>query len=209
MKADYVKKILIKQLKFSYKDIEKLDKFHEELLKYNKRYNLISKTTENNIWERHILDSAQIVKFIDFNGNYSLSDLGSGAGLPGIVIAIFNKSSKFHVKLYEKSKVKCNFINKMIDILDIKCNLYNNDYHYHKLDSNYFVSRAFKKLPELLRISREIIKKSHKLIVLKGKNAQKDINNASKDMIYRYRLVKSMTNNESKILIVDINKKSE
>ena len=188
MKADKIKDILVKKLKFTHKDIEKLNKFHDELLKYNKKYNLISKSTENDIWSRHILDSAQIVDFIDFKQSNSLSDLGTGAGFPGIVLAIFNKNNKFHVKLYEKSKVKCNFINRMIDKLNIYCNLYENDYQSHKIDSNYIVCRAFKKLPELLRISREIAKKPHKLIVLKGKNAQEEVNNLSKEMIYKYRL---------------------
>ena len=113
MKADKIKEILLKKLKFTHQDIEKLNKFHDELLKYNKKYNLISKSTEDEIWSRHILDSAQIVNFIDFKQSYSLSDLGTGAGFPGIVLAIFNKNNKFHVKLYEKSKVKCNFIKKI------------------------------------------------------------------------------------------------
>ena len=209
MKADDIKDILVKKLKFTHKDIEKLNKFHDELLKYNKKYNLISKSTENEIWSRHILDSAQIVNFIDFKNLNSLADLGTGAGFPGIILAIFNKNHKFHVKLYEKSKVKCNFNRIIIDKLNIYCNLYENDYQSHKIDSNYIVCRAFKKLPELLRISREIVKKSHKLIVLKGKSAQEEVNNLSKEMIYKYRLEKSITNNELGILIVDVIKKSE
>jgi len=209
MKADKIKDILLEKLKFTNQDIEKLNKFHDELLKYNKQYNLISKSTENDIWSRHILDSAQIVNFIDFKKNYSLADLGTGAGFPGIILAIFNKSNKFHVKLYEKSKVKCDFINIIIEKLNISCNLYENDYQSHIIDSNYIVCRAFKKLPELLRISREIVKKSHKLIILKGKNAQEEVNNLSKEIICKYRLEKSITNNELGILIVDVIKKSE
>ena len=177
--------------------------------KYNKQYNLISKSTEKEIWSRHILDSAQIVNFIDFKQPNSLADLGTGGGFPGIILAIFNKNNKFHVKLYEKSKVKCDFLRSMINKLDIICNLYENDYQSHLIDSNYIICRAFKKLPELLRISREIVKKSHKLIVLKGKNAQEEVNNLSKEMIYKYRLEKSITNNELGILIVDVIKKSE
>ena len=107
MKAVKVKDILVEKLKFTIQDIEKLNIFHDELLKYNKQYNLISKSTENEIWSRHILDSAQIVNFIDFKQSHSLADLGTGAGFPGVILAIFNKNNKFHVKLYEKSKVKC------------------------------------------------------------------------------------------------------
>ena len=79
-----------------------------------------------------------------------------------------------------------------------------NDYQYHILNSNYIICRAFKKLPEILRISREIAQKPHKLIVMMGKSAQEEINKASKDMIYKYKLVPSITNKDSKILLVDV-----
>ena len=97
------------QLNFSEKNISDIKIFINELLKANKKHNFISKSTENVIWHRHILDSAQLVKFIDFSKG-SLSDLGSGAGFPGLILAIFNKNKDFHVKLYEKSPVKRAFL---------------------------------------------------------------------------------------------------
>ena len=83
--------ILKKSLNFSDNSIEKLIKFSNLVLKENQNYNLIAKSTENQIWLRHILDSAQLVKFIDFNIN-SVADLGTGAGFPGLVVEIFNKN---------------------------------------------------------------------------------------------------------------------
>ena len=103
--------ILKKDLNFTDQSIEKLKEFINLVLKENKRHNLISKSTENQIWVRHVLDSAQLVKFIDFSSN-SLADLGTGAGFPGIVVEIFNKNKDFHVKLYEKSPVKRKFLLK-------------------------------------------------------------------------------------------------
>ena len=88
------------------------------MLKANKKHNFISKSTEKVIWHRHILDSAQLVKFIDFSKG-SLSDLGSGAGLPGLILAIFSKSKDFHVKLYEKSPVKRAFLEQISNKLSI------------------------------------------------------------------------------------------
>ncbi len=205
MKAAEIKSILVKELKFDIQDIKKLELFEEQLLLYNKKYNLISKSTENEIWNRHILDSAQLVKFIDFNLPHSLSDMGSGAGFPGLVLSIFNKNNRFHVKLYEKSKVKCDFLKNIINNLNIQCRIYDNDYHSHNIDSNYIVSRAFKKLPELMRISREIASKPHKLIVLKGKSAQEEVNKLPKEWNYKYRLEVSLTNKDSRVLIVNIN----
>jgi len=205
MNADESKAKLVQDLNFSDEKIAKLEIFVNEVLNYNKKYNLISKSTENDIWSRHVLDSAQLIKFIDHKKNHSLADLGTGAGFPGIVLSIFYSDVlTFHVKLYEKSQVKNNFLKAIIRKTRLKADIYDNDYQYHILNSDYIVCRAFKKLPEILRISREIAQKSHKLIVMLGKSAQEEINKASKDMIYKYKLVPSITNKDSKILLVDV-----
>ena len=205
MNADESKTKLVQDLNFSDEKIAKLEIFVNEVLNYNKKYNLISKISENDIWLRHILDSAQLIKFIDPQKNHSLADLGTGAGFPGIVLSIFYSDVlTFHVKLYEKSPVKNNFLKAIIHKMRLKADIYDNDYQYHILNSNYIVCRAFKKLPEILRISREIAQKPHKLIVMMGKSAQEEINKASKDMIYKYKLVPSITNKDSKILLVDV-----
>tara|TARA_A100001011_G_C13871159_1_gene659032 strand:- start:24 stop:635 length:612 start_codon:yes stop_codon:yes gene_type:complete len=195
-------KILQNDLKFENNDLEKLKKFTQMLLSENKKYNLIGKSTENVIWQRHILDSAQIVKFIDFSASL-LVDLGSGAGFPGLVLAIFNKNPNFHVKLYEKSPVKRVFLKKVIKLLSIKAEVENNIYDY-PIEANIIVSRAFKKLEEILKISREMRKKPHKILVLKGKNAQEEINRLSLDANYSYKIKKSITNDDSKIIIFDV-----
>ena len=88
MNKDQVLNYLSKNLKFNSSEIEKIDIFQKELIKFNANYNLIGTSTLNDIWLRHILDSAQIVKFIDFNKDNSLSDLCTGAGLPGLILAI-------------------------------------------------------------------------------------------------------------------------
>ena len=120
MNKQEVQTKLINQLNFSTEDLDQLSIFHDELLKFNEKYNLISKSTEPVIWDRHFLDSAQLVSFIDFKDGHSLSDLGTGAGFPGVVLAIFNKKSKFHVKLYEKSNIKCDFLEHLRNKLNIE-----------------------------------------------------------------------------------------
>ena len=201
-----VKSILLNKLKFSQDSLYKLDTFCNEVIEYNKKFNLISKSTEPLIWDRHVLDSAQLVKYIDFNDGSSLSDLGTGAGFPGIVLAIFNKNIKFHVKLYEKSRVKNTFLFGLCEKLNIKVDIYENDYRSHDITSNYVVSRAFKKLEEHIRISREIVKVNHKLIILKGRTAEEEIIKLNKDLNYSYTLEKSMTSPDSKIVIIEIKK---
>ena len=192
------------QLNYSEKNISDIKIFINELLKANKKHNLISKSTENVIWHRHILDSAQLVKFIDFSKG-SLSDLGTGAGFPGLILALFNKNKNFHVKLYEKSPVKKAFLKNISDRLSLKIEILGNIYN-ESIDTDYIVSRAFKKLDSIIQVSREIAKKSHKLIILKGQNAQEDLKKAIKKEKYAYKLEQSITNEDSKIIIVDYKK---
>ena len=196
--------ILQNQLHFTSKSIEKLQIFTNALMNANKKHNFISKKTEIDIWHRHILDSAQLVKFLDFSKG-SLSDLGSGAGFPGLVLAIFNDNKDFHVKLYEKSPVKRAFLEEISKILSIKVAIRGNIYE-ETIDSDYVVSRAFKKMEAIIQVSREIVKKSHKIIVLKGQNAQEDLKKAFNKEKYDYKLEDSITNKDSKIIIVDIKK---
>ena len=196
--------ILKKKLNFSDYSIDKLKKFTNLVLKENQNYNLIAKSTENQIWHRHILDSAQLVKFIDFNVN-SAADLGTGAGFPGLVVDIFNKNKAFHVKLYEKSPVKRRFLKGVIKELSLNAEVLG-DVRDEVIDSEIIMCRAFKKLDSIIQVSREISKKPHKLIILKGQNAQKEIKNSFKTKKYPYKLESSMTNKDSKIILVEIKK---
>ena len=100
--------------------------------------------------------------------------------------------------------VQKKIISNVIKDLDIKAKIFNNVYD-DKIESNIIVCRAFKKLDHLIQVSREIVKKPHKLIVLKGKNAQEELNKAFKNQKYPYRMIKSMTNQESKIIIIEFN----
>ena len=204
MQDKEVKNILQNQLNFTSKSIVALNIFVDALIRANKKHNFISKSTEADIWHRHILDSAQLVKFIDFSKG-SLSDLGSGAGFPGLVLAVFNENKDFHVKLYEKSPVKRAFLQEISNKLSVKVEIKGNVYD-ETVDTDYLVSRAFKKFELIMQVSREIAKKSHKLIVLKGQNAQEDLKKALKRKKYPYKLEDSITNKESKIIIVDLKK---
>lgn len=158
MREQEVIKTIQSELKFTDASIRKLKIFAKSVIDANREHNLISKSTEVDIWHRHILDSAQLVKFISFK-NGSLADLGSGAGFPGIVLAIFNNNKDFHVKLYEKSPVKLAFLKTVIEKLELNALLYQNIYE-STLESDYIVCRAFKKLKRVIQVSREIAKKT-------------------------------------------------
>ncbi len=202
MQQSKVINILKKDLKFNEVSIQKLIKYAELVLSENKNYNLIAKSTETSIWHRHILDSAQLVKFIDFK-SLSLADLGSGAGFPGLVIEIFNKNKDFHVKLYEKSPVKRQFLRRVIKELDLNAQVLG-DVREEALDTDVIVCRAFKKLDSVIQVSREIAKKPHKLMIMKGQSAQEEINKTFKSKKYSYKLINSITNEKSKIILMQI-----
>ena len=205
MDENNVVKILKNDLQFSELSIKKLQIFHDYLLEYNKRYNLISKSTENSIWYRHILDSAQIMKFLDTKIAINIADLGSGAGFPGLILALQSESNRFHVKLYEKSAVKRDFLNNIKEKLKLENVEVKGDIYENNISSSIIICRAFKKLKEIIKISREIIKKPHKIIILKGKNAQTEINNVSLGPKYSYKLESSITDHDSKIILVEAN----
>ena len=122
-----------------------------------------------------------------------------------MILALFNKNKDFHVKLYEKSPVKRAFLKRMSDILSLKIAIRGNVYE-NSIDTDYIVSRAFKKLESIIQVSREIAKKSHKLIILKGRNAQEDLKKAFNKEKYDYKLENSITKEDSKIIIVDFKK---
>ena len=203
MDISSVKKYLQDNLGFSDEKIDKISKFVDLLLIFNKKYNLISKNTEKEVWSRHILDSAQIIKYIDFKKDHILSDFGSGAGLPGVILSMANTNPNFHVKLYEKSPVKRTFLSDIQKITEF--DIEKNVYDYEIIKSDYIVCRAFKKLDLIFDISREKVKNPHKLIILKGKNALNDLKKLPKDKNYRYKTFDSITDKDSKIIIAKKN----
>ena len=202
MNEQEAKEFLIKDLKFTEKDIDKLDIFRNSLLEFNAKYNLISRSTEKSIWSRHILDSAQLLKHFNINHKGIIADFGSGAGFPGLVLAIYNKNPEFHVKLYEKSPVKRKFLKAVSEKLDLNIEIFKNIYD-ENINADIIVMRAFKKLDQIVKISRETLKKPHKIIILKGKNAQYEINNVSLDTNYSYKMENSITDADSKIIVIE------
>ena len=106
------------------------------------------------------------------------------------------------MKLYEKSPLKRKFLISVKESLKLEFDILDNVYG-SEIETDLIVARAFKKLDEVIRISREIVKKPHKIIVLKGRNAQIEINNVSLGENYSYKLFDSITDTKSKILLVD------
>ncbi len=188
--------------------------FISMIIEKNKEINLISQETAKNkvIRERHIIDSAQIIDFIDLNFNI-VTDLGTGGGMPGIIIAIMLKNMKKNLKihLYEKSHHKSVFLREVSRKLKLKTEIFQeNVFDLKKLETGSIMSRAFKPMPIVLDLVYENFSIYKNLIFFMGKNGKKIFENALKDWDLEYVEKKSLTNEDSFLLnIKKIKKKNK
>ena len=186
--------------------------FISMILKENKKINIISKETAKNstIRERHIIDSAQIIDFVDLNCN-TTSDLGTGGGMPGIIIAIMLKNMKKNIKvhLYEKSHHKSIFLREVSRKLKLQTEIFKeNVFDLKELETGTIMSRAFKPMPVVLDLVYENFIKYKNLIFFMGSNGKKVFENSLKNWDLDYTEKESLTNEGSFILnIKNIKKK--
>jgi len=170
----------------------------------NKEINIISQETSKKevIRERHIIDSAQIIDFVDLNSN-STTDLGTGGGMPGIIIAIILKNMKKNMKvnLYEKSHHKSAFLREVSRKLKLKTEIFQeNIFDQKKLETGTIMSRAFKPMPVVLDLVCENFTSYKNLIFFMGKNGKKVFENSLNDWDLEYTEKKSLTNEDSFLL---------
>ena len=184
------------------------------IIEKNEKINLISQNTssKNSIIQRHIIDSAQIIDFIDFNCN-TITDLGSGAGLPGIVVAIILKNMKINmeVHLYEKSYHKSRFLKEVSEKLNLNTKVFQkNIFEIKNLETGTVMSRAFKPMPMVLDLVYENFSKYKNLIFFMGKSGKKIFEKSKDDWNLEYIEKKSLTSEDSFLLnIKKISKKNK
>jgi len=178
------------------------------ILEKNKKINLISQKTASKkvIIERHIIDSAQIIDFVDLNSK-TIIDLGSGAGMPGIIVAILLKNMKnnMSVHLYEKSYHKSLFLKEVSEKLNLNTKIFKkNIYEVKNLETGTIMSRAFKPMPVVLNLVHENFFKYKNLIFFMGKSGKKVFENSKKKWELEYAEKKSLTSKDS--FLVNIKK---
>ena len=187
--------------------ITSLKKYEDLLIKANKNLNLVGNSTIKDIWTRHFLDSVQVIDFIDKNDN-TLVDLGSGAGFPGLVLAITLKDRKIplKIKLIEKSPKKVKFLKNLIDELHLNVEVINQNIFEEskKLSDDVFVARAFKPLKIILQLIHNKAKNWKKIFIFLGKTGQSELLQASKSWDIKYKQRMSITNSDS--IVIEINK---
>ena len=189
-------------LNVSRETFPELEQFRQTIIEQNKVINLISKDSVNSSKERHIIDSAQIIDFIDLNGSVC-TDIGSGSGLPGIVLAIImkHKNSDMKFKLYEKSFHKSNFLKEVTSKFNLNVEVFHKDIFNEKnLSSDIIVARAFKPLPVILKLLKNNFKFFNEVILFLGKSGREIIEEASTEWKIKYEMKKSITSKDSIIL---------
>ena len=184
-------------------ELESLIKMIQEK---NREINIISKKTSEKeaIRRRHIIDSAQIIDFIDLNSN-TTSDLGSGGGMPGLIVAILMKKLKnsMKIKLYEKSYHKCVFLREVSKKLRLNTEIIQKDiFEIKNIETGTIMSRAFKPMPVILDLVHKNFKKYKNLVLFMGESGRKILNDSLKNWNLDYEEKKSLTNENSFLLSI-------
>jgi 16S rRNA (guanine527-N7)-methyltransferase len=195
---------LLKDQNVSRETITEFESFITMLQKRNEEINIISKETAKNelIRERHIVDSAQIIDFVDLNSNI-ITDIGSGGGMPGIIISIMIKNLKLSPKvhLYEKSHHKSVFLRKVSRDLKLNTEVFQeNIFEAQNLESGTIMARAFKPLPLILDLVYKNFNSYKNLILFMGKNGEKILEETLKNWDLDFEKKKSITSKDSFLL---------
>ena len=194
----------ITKFEVSRETCNELESLISMIQKKNEEINIISRKNSDQgvIRQRHILDSAQIIDFVDLNTN-TTSDLGSGGGIPGLIIAILMKKLKnsMKIKLYEKSHHKCVFLKDVSEKLELNTEIIQKDiFKLRDIETGTIMSRAFKPMPIILDLVQKNFRKYKNIILFMGKSGRKILNETLKIWDLEYEEKKSLTNKDSFLL---------
>ena len=194
----------INRFNVSRETCNELESLISMIQKKNREINIISRKNSDQevIRQRHILDSAQIIDFVDLNSN-TTSDLGSGGGIPGLIIAILMKKLKnsMKIKLYEKSHHKCVFLKDVSEKLELNTEIIQKDiFKVRNIETGTIMSRAFKPIPIILDLVQKNFRNYKNIILFMGKSGRKILNETLKIWDLDYEEKKSLTNKDSFLL---------
>ena len=198
---------LVEKIGVSRETCENMHFYYSLLFQWNQKINLVSRKSMDSSWPRHFLDSAQLWFSLP-KGVKSWLDFGSGAGFPGLIIAILTKDRKIplKIKLLEKSSKKAKFLENLIDELNLDVEVINqNVFEYSKkMSEDIFVARAFKPLQIILKLIHNNAEKWKKIFIFLGKTGKNELLQASKIWNIEYKQRMSVTSNDS--LVIEINR---
>ena len=190
--------------------LNELEDYSESILNTNKKINLISLSTEKSIKTRHIEDSAQTIDFINKKYVKTCTDIGSGAGLPGIVLGILMKSKNpmFKLIFYEKSYHKSNFLKEIVKKYKLNAEIHQkNIFDEKNLVTDVIICRAFKPLPVIFEIATKNFKNFKYIVMYLGKSREKILKDVSMKWKFDLEQMKSLTSDESTVVKISNLKK--
>ena len=177
-----------------------IQKYIDSIIQHNIHTNLVGKSTLVDPWSKHILDSLQLVSFIK-NKNHSILDMGTGAGLPGVVLSIAGYKN---VSLVDSNGKKIKFLKTIKDNLGLNLNIISGRLEkLHNLRFDIITSRALAKLNTLFGYSQNFMKKKSVLIFLKGKTVNTEIFEAKKNWKFKFQKYQSVSDSRGVILVVE------
>lgn len=178
---------------------KKLDEYVSLLIAENDRQNLVSRGTVGEVWQRHIADSAQLVDLVPEPGSRCWADIGSGAGLPGMVVAIVTGAP---VTLIEPRRLRAQFLSDAARQLEL-ANVLVVQAKAQAATGRFDVitARAVTKAGEIFGISRHLAHKDTIYLLMKGRSAQSELDEVRKAWQGRFELVPSRTDGEAGIIV--------
>ncbi|WP_051531070.1 16S rRNA (guanine(527)-N(7))-methyltransferase RsmG [Sphingomonas sp. URHD0057] len=175
----------------------RLEAYAGLLVEENQRQNLVSPSTIDHLWERHIVDSAQLVRFEPHAGA-SWLDIGSGAGLPGIVIACLVDGP---VTLVEPRRLRAEFLHKAAESLGIETIIVRGRAESLERKFDVITARAVAPLPKLLELSHHLSTRNSRWVLPKGRNAQSELAEAQRAWQGVFHVEQSLTDADSRIIV--------
>ena len=180
--------------------VDKIDYYLSSIIEHNKHTNLVGKSTIENIWDRHVLDCLQLTKYI-INKKLKILDLGTGAGLPGVLFSIVGYQK---VLMMDSVKKKTDFVRKIIKELSLTAKIQNKRIEKPPMSQhNIVVSRALAPLVKLLTYARMYSNKNTTSLFLKGRNANSEIDIASKVYFFEFEKIKSLSSDDGCVLKIN------
>ena len=194
----------VKSLNVSRETLNGFYEYESLLSKWNKKINLVSKNTLVDIWERHFLDSGQIIKHVEASGKRWV-DVGSGAGFPGLVVALLLRDRKIDcdLVLVEKNPKKGFFLNEVIRKLNLSVEVVNDNIDtLEPLNADILTARAFSELNNLIEVAFRHRKKEGICLFLKGENYRIELDKTLNYWFFDYDIVDSLSSSSGKIIRV-------
>ena len=191
------------QITYFYKikknQLKLIEDFKEEIIAFSKHTNIIGQSTLKDFWTRHVLDSLQICTHIT-NKKKSILDMGTGAGIPGVLLSIVGYSN---ISLIDSNSKKINFIKNVSHKLDINPQIYQKRIENLKnIKFDFLISRALANLCKLFFYSHYFLKKETVLIFLKGKTVKQEIEQAKKEWEFICKIYKSKSDEGGRVLVI-------